>query len=320
LHVFPKASFIVADKMLADSKFNTLDDETLLEEVRATFFRVFNQERSHARNDDETMRFTVTRLKDGDWGEGLDTVIAEADERKHDPYAAFFANNAPPEPQPGTEAEAQAVWDAVLETLESETTRANHDNWLRDTKALGLSSGRTVVIVQVANDKAVEALSDRHAPIIERALSQALEHGDGDLPRTLMSVAFVTTAMLPQSQPAAESSYPHAEQAQRLWQDALADLEGQMTPATFDSWFRDSKALGVNGDGQTLVIRVKNQYAIEWLQSRLYNVTHRTLVSHLEYDEDEFADLGLAPETVRLRFVTPEMLTEGFNDDEEKSS
>jgi chromosomal replication initiation ATPase DnaA len=207
------------------------------------------------------------------------------------------------------------VWDAVLEILESELSRVNYDNWLRDTEALGLSRGHTTLIVQVANDEAVEVLSDRHSSDIERALSQALEHveGDCDLARTLMSVAYVTEATLSKRRPQSEDAfaYPHAVQAQRLWQRALGDLAGQMTRATFDTWLHDSKAVGVNGDGQTLVICVKNQYAVQWLESKLYNVTHRTLVSHLEYDDgDEFADLGLTPESVSLRFVTSEMIAE----------
>ncbi len=317
LHVFPPANFTIADLMLADPQFNTLEaEEAWLAEARAAFFRVFNQERSQAKSEAEAMRFTVTRLKHGDWGAGLDAVLTEADQHKHtSSYAAFLSPYAPPSPQPGTAAAAQAVWNAVLEILESKLTRVNYDNWLRDTKALGVSSGRTVLVVQVANDKVVETLSDRHFPVIERSLSQALEHveGDGDLTHTLMSVAFVTAATLSRREPQSENAfpYPHAEPARRLWQRALKDIAAQMTRATFDAWLRDSKAIGINGDGQTLVIRVKNQYAVQWLENKLYNVTHRVLVSHLEYDDtDEFTDLGLTPEAVALRFVTPEMLAE----------
>lgn len=316
LHVFPPANFAIADLMLADPQFNTLEAEAAwLAEARAAFFRVFNQERAQAKSDAEAMRFTVTRLKHSDWGAGLDAVLTEADQHKHTPYAAFLSPHAPPTLQPGTVAAAQAVWNAVLDILESKLTRVNYDNWLRDTKALGVSIGRTALVVQVANDKGVEALSDRHSPVIERSLSQALEHveGAGDLTRTLISVAFVTEATLSKREPQSKNAFPysHAEPARRLWQRALGDLAAQMTRATFEAWLRDSKALGINGDGQTLVICVKNQYAVQWLESKLYNVTHRVLVSHLEYaDGDEFTDLGLTPETVALRFVTPEMLAE----------
>ena len=299
--------------MLADPKFNAREGEALLSEVRATFFRVFNQERPHARSDAEAMRFTVTRLKDGDWGESLETVLTEADRRTYQD----FANNIPPEPQPGTEAEAQALWRDVSEILASEMTRTNYDLWVQNAKALGLNNIRTALIVQVANDETVESLSERFSPVIERALYQALggeEEATAGSLHNLLRVAFVTEAMLSELQsaaPAVKSPYPHAEPAQRLWQESLLHLEGQMTRATFNQWLHDSTAMGVNGDGQTLVIRVKNRYAIEWLEDKLYNVAHRTLVSCLRFDEEgEYSDLGLTPETVDLRFVTSEMLAE----------
>lgn len=57
---------------------------------------------------------------------------------------------------------------------------------------------------------------------------------------------------------------------QKLWQATLADLEGQMTRATYDTWLRDSTCTGWNSNDHTLVVAVKNSYAIEWLSARLY--------------------------------------------------
>ncbi len=63
---------------------------------------------------------------------------------------------------------------------------------------------------------------------------------------------------------------------QRIWQAALGELELQMTRATFDTWLRDTKCLGLE-DGNTLIIGVKNGYAVEWLENKLYPLIQRTL-------------------------------------------
>lgn len=63
---------------------------------------------------------------------------------------------------------------------------------------------------------------------------------------------------------------------QRIWQSALGELELQMTRATFDTWLRETRCLGLDDD-TTLIISVKNGYAVEWLENRLYPVIRRTL-------------------------------------------
>ena len=63
---------------------------------------------------------------------------------------------------------------------------------------------------------------------------------------------------------------------QRIWQATLGELELKMTRATFDTWLRDTHCLGIEND-DTLVVGVKNGYAVEWLENRLYSVIQRTL-------------------------------------------
>ncbi len=63
---------------------------------------------------------------------------------------------------------------------------------------------------------------------------------------------------------------------QRIWQATLGELELKMARATFDTWLRDTHCIGVENEG-TLVIGVKNGYAVEWLENRLYPVIKRTL-------------------------------------------
>ncbi|MBN1248028.1 MAG: chromosomal replication initiator protein DnaA [Anaerolineae bacterium] len=63
---------------------------------------------------------------------------------------------------------------------------------------------------------------------------------------------------------------------QRLWQATLGELELKMARATFDTWLRDTHSIGIENE-DTLVIGVKNGYAVEWLENRLYPVIRRTL-------------------------------------------
>ncbi len=63
---------------------------------------------------------------------------------------------------------------------------------------------------------------------------------------------------------------------QRLWQAALGELELKMARATFDTWLRDTHSIGLENES-TLVVGVKNGYAVEWLENRLYPVIRRTL-------------------------------------------
>ncbi len=64
--------------------------------------------------------------------------------------------------------------------------------------------------------------------------------------------------------------------SQRLWQAALGELELQMTRAMFDTWLRDTRCIALEDD-HCLVIGVKNGYAVEWLENRLYTVIQRVL-------------------------------------------
>lgn len=60
-----------------------------------------------------------------------------------------------------------------------------------------------------------------------------------------------------------------------IWRIALDDLRLQMTQATFDTWLRDSTLLACRDDA--LVVGVRNTYARDWLENRLYDVIQRTL-------------------------------------------
>ncbi len=63
---------------------------------------------------------------------------------------------------------------------------------------------------------------------------------------------------------------------QRLWQATLGELELQVTRPTFETWLKDTHCIGLENQ-DTLVVSVKNGYAVEWLAHRLYTVVQRTL-------------------------------------------
>jgi chromosomal replication initiator protein len=62
----------------------------------------------------------------------------------------------------------------------------------------------------------------------------------------------------------------------QIWPAALGELQLQMPQATFDTWLRDSRLLKYE-DG-LFVVGVKNGYAKDWLENRLFSTVKRTLV------------------------------------------
>lgn len=63
--------------------------------------------------------------------------------------------------------------------------------------------------------------------------------------------------------------------AGQVWHAALGELQLQMTKATFDTWVKPTFALGY--EDETLVVGVRNAYAKQWLENRLYGMIQRTL-------------------------------------------
>ncbi len=61
----------------------------------------------------------------------------------------------------------------------------------------------------------------------------------------------------------------------QLWNQALGELELQMTRATFDTWLRNTQGIDIS-DGK-LHVAVLNTYAVEWLNNRLASVVARTV-------------------------------------------
>ncbi len=73
-----------------------------------------------------------------------------------------------------------------------------------------------------------------------------------------------------------------------LWKQILGLFQNEMSPTSFDTWLRPSRAVAF--DGQTLTVAAPNAYARDWLESRLSNGLRRKLV-------------GLLGRHVQVRFV-----------------
>ncbi len=65
--------------------------------------------------------------------------------------------------------------------------------------------------------------------------------------------------------------------AEPLWQAVLGELELQLARATFDTWLRPTRAIGLEDGGRRLIVGAQNGYAVEWLSGRLYPRIRETL-------------------------------------------
>jgi hypothetical protein len=95
--------------------------------------------------------------------------------------------------------------------------------------------------------------------------------------------------------------YKRQPEARETWQQALQQMELQMTRATFDTWLNGSRGIGYQEDDQTLVVQVKNSYAVEFLTHRLGHVIERTTKS-------------MFGTNIPVQFVTPGEIEAGLSE------
>jgi hypothetical protein len=81
-----------------------------------------------------------------------------------------------------------------------------------------------------------------------------------------------------------DASLPSLRTAQEAWQAVLGQLQMEMPRASFDTWVRDTEALSLD-DGM-LTISTRNEYARDWLESRLQSTVRRLLVGILNQSVD----------------------------------
>ncbi len=61
----------------------------------------------------------------------------------------------------------------------------------------------------------------------------------------------------------------------QLWQNALADIQLQVRPEDFRTWFRNTSLLAC--EGSTCIVGVENPFNLEWLRTKCSGVVSRTL-------------------------------------------
>lgn len=76
-------------------------------------------------------------------------------------------------------------------------------------------------------------------------------------------------------------SGPKVEEAQGpddgVWQEVLGQLRLQVTQALFDKWLAGTRL--VSRDGEQWTIQVKNTFARDWLENRMYTLIKRTVMA-----------------------------------------
>jgi chromosomal replication initiator protein len=65
----------------------------------------------------------------------------------------------------------------------------------------------------------------------------------------------------------------------QLWQAALGELQLQMSRPNYETWFKDTALVGVEGD--TCVVAVPNPFTKEWLETRCVPLIRKTLMGIL---------------------------------------
>lgn len=75
----------------------------------------------------------------------------------------------------------------------------------------------------------------------------------------------------------AEPEPAHDARAIEIWSTSLTELQLQMTKATFDTWVKPAFAIAYDRERAELVIGVRNPYAKQWLENRLYGMIERTV-------------------------------------------
>jgi chromosomal replication initiator protein len=66
---------------------------------------------------------------------------------------------------------------------------------------------------------------------------------------------------------------------QELWQTVLAQLQTSLSPASFTTWFKNTKIFAF--ENGTLIISVPNSFVKEWLEQK-YSKTILKIINQLE--------------------------------------
>jgi len=68
---------------------------------------------------------------------------------------------------------------------------------------------------------------------------------------------------------------------ERLWRSVLGEIEVGMSPANFQTWFKNTSLDDIQEDKGVVIIRVPNDFTKGWLQQKYQKEIHRCLNKHL---------------------------------------
>lgn len=84
----------------------------------------------------------------------------------------------------------------------------------------------------------------------------------------------------------------------QAWQAVLGQLKLDMPRASFETWVRDTEAVRYDRNASTLTVAVANQYAADWLESRLTSTVERLLIGILNVPDVRVEFVVAIPEAV----------------------
>ena len=93
-----------------------------------------------------------------------------------------------------------------------------------------------------------------------------------------------------------------------VWKNALAEIEQQLSPANFSTWFQDTNLIS-NEDGN-IIIGVKNSFYVKQLRNRYLDIITAALKNNnIEVKNIEFEVQTKVKSKVRPREITKNSLT-----------
>ena len=92
---------------------------------------------------------------------------------------------------------------------------------------------------------------------------------------------------------------------EQAWQSVLGQLQMEMPRASFDTWVRDTRAISIE-DG-IMTIATRNEYARDWLESRLQSTTQRLLV-------------GILNQSITVAFVVQDSMDEELESEDQEEN
>ncbi len=89
----------------------------------------------------------------------------------------------------------------------------------------------------------------------------------------------------PTDEPAYVTTSPESSYGlDTFWQQVLGQLQLQMTQGTFDTWLKGTRLIA--RDGLRFTVEVKNDFAKDWLENRLFRTIHRTIANLVRSDAE----------------------------------